>query len=78
MKIIMVEWDDPCSIGPEWEDREVIDDLIATPCVTTGILFRETDSDVRIILTLNPHKFSQAITIPRSCIKRMRTLEVKG
>lgn len=77
MKLVLIQWDDPCSTSePIWQHREGIGDLCVVHCITAGILLSETDSDVRIVLSLNSGDFSQAITISKSSIKRMYYLKV--
>ena len=77
MVLVLVEWVDPRSSGPNWEDREDINTLEPTPCITCGILLKETKKDVRIILSLNFENYSQAITINKTTIKRMRKLKIE-
>ena len=78
MKLVIVEWNDPCSTSePVWQHRDQIDDLDAIPCITVGILLRENAKDLRVTLSLNPHAFSQAIIIPKSSIKRIRYLKIE-
>lgn len=78
MKIVLVKWLDACSTSmPIWQERENIDDLGVELCVTAGILLKETDKDVRIVLSLNPSHLSQAITIPKITIKQMWRLGTK-
>jgi len=78
MKIVLIKWLDACSTSmPIWQDRENIDDLEVETCVTAGILLKETDKDIRIILSLNPSHFSQAITIPKITIKQMWRLKTR-
>ena len=78
MKLVIVEWNDPCSTSePMWQHREQIDDLDVMPCVTVGVLLKENVDDLRVTLSLNPCTFSQAITIPKSNIKRIRYLKIE-
>jgi len=74
----MVEWIDIASTyDPAWTAREEITDLECVPCLTVGIVLNETVKEIRVVLSINASSFSQAIVIPKSCIKRMRTLKIK-
>ena len=78
MKLVMIRWNDPTSTSdPMWQHREEIENLNTAPCITVGILMKETDDDLRVVLSSNPHAFSQAITIPKTAIKILWELRVK-
>ena len=78
MKLVLVEWEDPCSTSdPIWQHRENIQDLDTISCITVGIVLEETNEVVKIVLGLNANDFSQAITISKSCVKRIRELKVR-
>ena len=76
MKMVLVEWIDPCSSGPFWEDRESIEALTPTPSITIGLMEKETEEDIRLVMSRNDCKYSQAIAINKSCIKRIRQLKI--
>ena len=78
MKLVLVEWVDIASTyDPSWTAKSEITDLGCVPCVTCGILLHEDDINVHVTLSTNTQCFSQAIVIPKSCIKRIRYLKVK-
>ncbi len=80
MKLVLVEWEDPCTYAtPGWLEKEDDDSekMSAIPCISVGILYQENDERIVIILNSNPHAFCQAQSIPKSCIKRIRYLKVK-
>ena len=75
MRLVLVEWVDPCSTSnPLWQTKEDIANLCPVSCVTVGIVLEESEADIRVALSTNPEMYSQAITIPKSCIKRIRKL----
>ena len=77
MRLILVEWEDISSTyDPAWTAKGEITDLECVPCVTCGIALHESDEDIHVILSSNVDCFSQAIVIPKSCIKRIRKLGV--
>ena len=77
MKLVLVSWVDASSLGSSWEDRECLAHFGATRCISVGILAEETDTEVKLVLSLNPVNFSQALAIPKCCIKRIQELKVK-
>ena len=76
-KIVLVEWIDIASTyDPAWTAKGEITDLGCVPCVTCGIMLHEDSKDIHVTLSTNIACFSQAIVIPKSCIRRIRTLKV--
>lgn len=76
MRIVIVEWVDAFSSCTVWTNREDDVDLHLVKAICVGILFRETEDSISIILGLDEVNYSQALTIPKGCIKRMRQLRV--
>lgn len=77
MKLVMVEWKDAMSACAIWTERDNEDELKVLTVTAVGILYKETEDTISVILTINPLHYSQSITIPRGCIKRIRYLKVK-
>lgn len=76
-KLVMVEWFDTASTyDPAWTDKKEITDLGGVPCVTVGLLLNDKGKDIHITLSTNVACFSQAIAIPKGCIKRISKLRV--
>ncbi len=75
MKLLLVEWVDS-TYSSGWQLRDSIDEDI-TNCVTVGILLQEKKDILVMALSLSKVEYSQAMTIPKCAIKRMRTLRVK-
>ena len=79
MKMVLVEWEDPCTYATHgWLPKEDTDDETMLPisCVSVGILYKENKERIVLYMNGNKHDFCNAQCIPRSCIKRIRTLKV--
>lgn len=77
MKIVLVEWTDAYSGCTSWIDRNNTEEMKIVRGFSAGLLYKETETEVSLVLSMNPAHYSQAITIPKGCITRIRTLEVK-
>ena len=77
MKLVLVEWKDAFSGCTMWVNREDDIDLHLVGAVCGGILYKETEDSISVVLCLNKVNYSQAITIPKGCIKRMWKLKVE-
>ena len=77
MKLAIVEWDDTSTCAYSWTHRSDFSEAYFTKCISVGLLLRETDDDVTLCMNLNERNYSQGITIPKSCIKRIRGLKIK-
>lgn len=77
MRLIMVEWEDPLAFAVPWTNREDLSDASPVSCICVGILLKEREQDIIICLARNHCNYSQAMVIPKACIKRIRKLGVK-
>lgn len=75
MEIIMIEWNDPCSID-NWHERGYFGHT--TPCVSCGIKTNEDEEDIEVSLNLNLRNKSDCISIPKGSIRRIRRLKVES
>ena len=75
MKICVVEWDD-ANTTHGWADKQDLEGANVAPCVSCGILAREDEREVVMVLNLGIGIYSESITIPRGCIKRIRRLKI--
>ncbi len=75
MKLVMVEWVDSCS-QYGWHKPEEYDANVIHIC-SVGMLVREKDDSVSLI-SGKGIQWDTMMTIPRACIKRIRTLKVEG
>ena len=71
MKMVLIQWDDASSASPSWVDRGDFDDLGITNCVSVGIVLGETNKEIFLVLSLNSRNRSQAVAIPKGCIKKI-------
>lgn len=70
--VVEVIWDDAkASAVIDWEDEPGTDLM---PTLTVGYLVREDRKTVTIVSLVNTNSVGHALTIPRSCIVRRRTL----
>lgn len=76
MQIAMIEWEDSCT-EPTWHRRGSSLDTVAS-CVSVGIMTQDNDSCVSLTQSISNStgNIGDTITIPRSCIKRIRKLKV--
>ena len=77
MKMALIEWFDPSTCAHLWTHRDDFDEAYVTECISVGLVIRETGGDITLCLSLNERNYSQGLTIPKCCIKRMRTLQIK-
>jgi hypothetical protein len=76
MRIVLIEWEDSCSYGG-WHLLSDETDNISC-CITIGLLCKENDDSITIAPSRSENiRYSEAITIPRSCVTRIRYLKVK-
>ena len=76
MKLVLIEWEDSYSYGG-WHARDSGLDIVAA-CVSMGLLIDGNDNQVTIAQSMSKTSgnIGDTITIPKGCIKRMRTLKV--
>jgi len=75
MQIVMIEWEDSCS-NHGWTEISNATYCKPAPCVTAGIVIHEDSNKITVGLTVGEGTFSESMTIPRGCIKRIRKLKV--
>jgi len=75
MKLVLVEWEDAYT-NHSWKDDGDIEGLHTAKTVSCGLLKHESDECISIILNQGRGVYSDSITIPRGCIKRIRYLKV--
>ena len=75
MKLLLVEWDDSSTcVG--WHRLSSEDDI--SHCISTGLLCKETEKSITLTISKSElGSIAETISIPRSCIKRIRRLRVK-
>ena len=77
MKLVMVEWEDSAFING-WLSRQQAQDCDVSHCVSIGIVVRDDDNVVAISLGVSDNgNVCDGISIPKSCIKRIRELKVR-
>ena len=75
MKMVLVEWNDAFSDGG-W--RSPVDDLPVSNCITIGLLMYDNPEKVTIVQSKSDSgSYTDRISIPRGCIKRIRYLRIK-
>ena len=77
-RMVMIEWVDS-TFAHGWMDRETLLAHTQSECVSCGLLMCDKKDSVTIIQSFSPDKkqVGDGITIPKCCIKRVRTLKVK-
>ncbi len=72
-QIVEIEWFDSCGIPDVWESRDA-EPLEPSKIVTVGYLCEATAKLVTICQSLSPSQLARRFTIPRGCIRKMRTI----
>ena len=76
MRIIMVEFDDSMFVKGGWMEKEDVQPSYSTICVAIGVICEDTESHITLFPYIAPHEVAKGIVIPKSSIKRVRTLKV--
>jgi len=76
MRVIIVEWVDSAFLQG-WMSRDDVKTHRISPCVSVGLLVNETRDQITIMQSAGKEQYGDGLTIPRVCIKRMRTLKVR-
>ena len=78
LRMVEVEWVDSCIDGG-WRMKEAyLTNEGVAQCCSIGYLLRSSRKEVMMVQSqTNSGKVSDSISIPRSCVKKMRYLEVK-
>lgn len=74
MKIVEIEWVDSCGVVPVWESRDNLGSMTPIPIVSVGYLWEATDDFVTIGQSYSEYSVGHRFTVPRGCIKKMRTI----
>jgi len=78
VRLCLVEWVDSAFVQG-WIDRKVAEGHKESNCVSVGILLYENDERITIVQdTSDSGNVGDGITIPKSCIKRIRYLKLMG
>ena len=72
MKPVKVEWVDSCH-APGWRDPDDYDNQPA-PCVTYGVIVKRSRQAVTVVQSTGEKHCSEAMTIPRSVIRKITPL----
>ena len=78
MRLALIEWEDS-AFAQGWMSREAVKCHIVSTCISVGLLVAENKKQITIIqsASMGKDQYGDGITIPRSCIKRVRYLKVK-
>ena len=71
----MVEWLDSSMRGG-WRSKELIGEEHISHCVSCGVLMKESKEELVLCLSLSKENYSDAMTIPRCSVIRIRYLKV--
>lgn len=74
-KIVEIEWEDSCGTPPIWEMAEDLRSLRPSSIRSVGYLYESNKRFVTISQSLSECQIGRRFTIPRGCIKKMRTLK---
>ena len=72
-KIVLVEWEDSAS-WKGWRERNNCKELLPAICFSAGFLVKSNKKCVGISNSLGECTIGDTIVIPRSCIKKIKTL----
>jgi hypothetical protein len=73
IKVIEIEWVDSGGIDSIWEFKDC-KPMKPRRLVSVGYLWESTKHHVTICQSLGPDQVGRRFTIPRGCIKRIKTL----
>lgn len=72
-----MEWEDTCA-NSGWRDLGLAKEETTISCISCGLILGEDDQKIIICTSLaKSGQYGEATTIPKGCIKRIRTLRVK-
>lgn len=72
-RIVEIEWLDSVGKPEVWEFADA-DPLEPSSIVSIGYLWKETSDAVTICQSQSPSQVARRFTIPRGCIRRLRTI----
>lgn len=75
MKLVLIQFEEISSANLDWVSKEGIGLDKSTHAIAMGLLIDDQPNFVTVCLMLSPRCFSQSVTIPRGCIKRMWKLK---
>ena len=76
MKLVMIEWIDSCTITG-WHRLNTGMDCVSN-CIAIGLMCHEDNKQIVITYAKSDSgHIAETLTIPKSCIKRIRYLKVK-
>jgi hypothetical protein len=79
MEIVEVDWIDSCSVRG-WQRSDFRhEDTLPLPIKTVGYLLRSDKTCVTVIQSVSAEGAkAESLTIPRSCVKKVRELRSRG
>lgn len=78
MRVVLVEWADPVTDGSRWQPLIRAGDGKPYMNISVGVLLDDGQVKVELCQSKNNEQFADRITIPKSAIKRIRQLTIKG
>ncbi len=72
--VVEIEWLDSCGLASVWEDSEAIEPLIPSIHYTIGYLMESTLQYVTVAQSWHPDSIGRRFSIPRGCIRQVRTI----
>ena len=76
MKIVLAEFNDSMFVQGGWIPKDDAYHLHKTKCIAIGAVFKETDDSITLFPYVTPYDVAKGLVIPKTSIKRMRTLRV--
>ena len=74
MPKVEITWFDACASGGWRKVEECQREEGLIECVAVGLMTRRDAKEIQIVQQASPHKVSDSLTIPASCVKRIRRL----
>ena len=75
MRKVEIEWVDSKAGRNEWEYLNDLEPLKPVTCTSVGFLIEDAPEYKTIVHTINTNQILGRITIPSSCIKKIRKLK---
>lgn len=74
-KLVMIEWEDSCQASGQWQWLENLQTPPIIKCISVGFLVKDTKKEKCLAISMaNAEQVSGIISIPSSCIKRIKRL----
>ena len=76
MKLVIIEWEDSCSQSG-WHPMDISYEG-TSHCITLGLKVAETENFITVAPSRSGNiRVCDSLSIPKSCIKRIRYLRIK-